>query len=64
MALCTASSAFLPHAMGRENGPGRRAFALHRYPVFEGFYDDVTGFPLIFTVDFCSVILRVQGMGP
>lgn len=20
---------------------------------FEGFYDDVTGFPLIFTVDFC-----------
>ena len=44
---------FCPMQMGRENGPGRRAFALHRYPVFEGFYDDVTGFPLIFTVDFC-----------
>ncbi len=64
MALCTASSAFLPLQMGRENGPERRAFALHRYPFFEGFYDDVTGFPLIFAVDFASVILRVQGMVP
>ncbi len=50
--------------MGRENGPGRRAFVLRRTLFFEGFDDDVTGFPLIFTVISASVILRVQGMVP
>ncbi len=40
--------------MGRENGPDD-AGHLRRIDTlfFEGFYDDVTGFPLIFTVDFC-----------
>ncbi len=49
---------------GRGNGPERRAFALHRTLFFKGFYDDVTGFPLIFAVISASVILRVQGMVP
>lgn len=39
--------------MGRENGPDAGHLRRIDTLFFEGFYDDVTGFPLIFTVDFC-----------
>ncbi len=50
--------------MGRENGPGRRALRCIDTLFFEGFYDDVTGFPPYSPLISASIILRVQGMGP